>query len=72
MTFEHLRKRGARPLDFMMSTGDNTDNHELVELAWFLDILNGGAVTASTGDPSRYEGVQDSGSAQFPIRFASR
>ncbi|SFP45291.1 metallophosphoesterase, PPA1498 family [Amycolatopsis arida] len=55
----------GRPLDFMMTTGDNTDNHEHVELAWFLDILNGGTVTPNTGDPSRYEGVQDSGSAHY-------
>ncbi|WP_367135091.1 TIGR03767 family metallophosphoesterase [Saccharothrix sp. HUAS TT1] len=51
----------GRPIDFMMTTGDNTDNHELVELDWFLTTLNGGRITANTGDPTRYEGVQDSG-----------
>jgi metallophosphoesterase (TIGR03767 family) len=51
----------GRPIDFTMTTGDNTDNHELVELDWFLTVLNGGRITANTGDPSRYEGVQDSG-----------
>ncbi|MEV1121776.1 TIGR03767 family metallophosphoesterase [Actinosynnema sp. NPDC049800] len=50
-----------RPIDFMMTTGDNTDNHELIELDWFLTVLNGGRITANTGDPARYEGVQDSG-----------
>ncbi|MCC8250722.1 TIGR03767 family metallophosphoesterase [Saccharothrix luteola] len=50
-----------RPIDFMMTTGDNTDNHELIELDWFLTVLNGGRITANTGDPTRYEGVQDSG-----------
>ncbi len=50
-----------RPIDFMMTTGDNTDNHELVELDWFLTVLNGGRITPNTGDPARYEGVQDSG-----------
>ncbi|RKT57608.1 TIGR03767 family metallophosphoesterase [Saccharothrix australiensis] len=51
----------GRPIDFMMTTGDNTDNHEQVELDWFLTVLNGGRITANTGDPSRYEGVQNSG-----------
>ncbi|WP_433265544.1 TIGR03767 family metallophosphoesterase [Actinosynnema sp. CS-041913] len=50
----------GRPIDFMMTTGDNTDNHEQVELDWFLTVLNGGRITANTGD-SRYEGVQNSG-----------
>ncbi|CCH34979.1 TIGR03767 family metallophosphoesterase [Actinosynnema sp. NPDC047251] len=51
----------GRPIDFMMTTGDNTDNHEQVELDWFLTVLNGGRITANTGDPARYEGVQNSG-----------
>ncbi|QFZ23335.1 TIGR03767 family metallophosphoesterase [Saccharothrix syringae] len=51
----------GRPIDFVVTTGDNTDNHELVELDWFLTVLNGGRITANTGDPTRYEGVQDSG-----------
>jgi metallophosphoesterase (TIGR03767 family) len=55
----------GRPLDFMMTTGDNTDNHEQVELTWFLDLLNGGSITPNTGDPDRYEGVQDSGSTKY-------
>jgi metallophosphoesterase (TIGR03767 family) len=52
----------GRPFDFMMTTGDNTDNHERVELDWLLTVLNGGAVTPNTGDPARYEGVQNCGS----------
>lgn len=51
----------GRPIDFTMTTGDNTDNHEQVELDWFLTVLNGGRITANTGDPARYEGVQNSG-----------
>ncbi len=51
----------GRPIDFMVTTGDNTDNHEQVELDWFLTVLNGGRITANTGDPARYEGVQNSG-----------
>ncbi|GAA1971418.1 TIGR03767 family metallophosphoesterase [Amycolatopsis minnesotensis] len=55
----------GRPFDFMVTTGDNTDNHEHLELDWFLGILNGGKVVPNSGDPSRYEGVQDSGSPTF-------
>ncbi|MEU5691186.1 TIGR03767 family metallophosphoesterase [Actinosynnema sp. NPDC020468] len=55
----------GRPIDFVITTGDNTDNHEHVELDWFFQVLNGGRVTADTGDLTRYEGVQDSGSTTF-------
>ncbi len=52
----------GRPFDFMMTTGDNTDNHEQIELEWLMAILNGGSITPNTGDPSGYEGVQNCGS----------
>jgi metallophosphoesterase (TIGR03767 family) len=55
----------GRPFSLVMATGDNTDNHELVELDWYLSVMSGGAVTPSTGDTSRYEGVQNSGSAAY-------
>jgi metallophosphoesterase (TIGR03767 family) len=50
----------GRAFDFVLCTGDNTDNHETVELDWFLKILNGGTITPNTGDPARFEGVQNS------------
>jgi metallophosphoesterase (TIGR03767 family) len=53
------------PFSLVMATGDNTDNHELVELDWYLTVMSGGAITPGTGDPSRYEGVQNSGSALY-------
>lgn len=49
------------PLSFVMSTGDNCDNNEAVELDWFLTVMNGGRVLPNTGDPHVYEGVQNSG-----------
>lgn len=55
----------GQPFDFMITTGDNTDNQEKVELGWFLDLLNGGEITPNTGDPARYEGVQDSGAPAY-------
>ncbi|MFE9607291.1 TIGR03767 family metallophosphoesterase [Streptomyces sp. NPDC006012] len=49
------------PLHFVMTTGDNTDNNAHSELEWFMTIMSGGTITPNTGDPRRYEGVQNSG-----------
>ncbi|MFE3881352.1 TIGR03767 family metallophosphoesterase [Streptomyces lydicus] len=49
------------PLSFVMTTGDNTDNNSKLELEWFLTTMSGGRITPNSGDPRRYEGVQDSG-----------
>lgn len=53
------------PFGMVMATGDNTDNHELIELDWYLSVMSGGRITPSSGDPSRYEGVQNSGNADY-------
>ena len=53
------------PFSLVMATGDNTDNHEQVELDWYLAVMSGGRITPNTGDPARYEGVQNSGSAGY-------
>ncbi|AKJ15541.1 metallophosphoesterase [Streptomyces incarnatus] len=53
------------PFGFVMATGDNTDNHERIELDWYLTVMSGGRITPNSGDPRRYEGVQNSGSAQY-------
>ncbi|MGW7577898.1 TIGR03767 family metallophosphoesterase [Streptomyces sp. NPDC054765] len=49
------------PLSFVMTTGDNTDNNSKLELEWLLTAMSGGRITPNSGDPRRYEGVQDSG-----------
>ena len=54
-----------RPFDCVVSTGDNTDNHEDVELDWFLTVMNGGAITPNTGASNRWEGVQTGGGKLF-------
>ncbi|MYT28525.1 MULTISPECIES: TIGR03767 family metallophosphoesterase [unclassified Streptomyces] len=51
----------SRPPAFVMSTGDNIDNHSMVELEWFLTLMSGGRITPNTGDPAAYEGVQNCG-----------
>src|SRR5882757_10645388 len=53
------------PFSLVMATGDNTDNHELIELDWYLAVMSGGPITPGTGDLSRYEGVQNSGSSLY-------
>ncbi|EME18155.1 TIGR03767 family metallophosphoesterase [Rhodococcus triatomae] len=55
----------GRAFDAVVSTGDNTDNHEHAELGWFLTALNGGTFVPNTGAADRYEGVQNSGSDLF-------
>ncbi|MFJ2188379.1 TIGR03767 family metallophosphoesterase [Kitasatospora sp. NPDC087861] len=53
------------PFSMVMATGDNTDNHEQVELDWYLTVMGGGRLAQNTGDPNRYEGVQNSGNAAY-------
>ena len=55
----------GRAFDAVVTTGDNTDNHERIELEWFLTALSGGTLTPDTGDPERYEGPQSTGSPLY-------
>lgn len=48
----------GRPVDLAIHTGDEADNAQFNEVRWFLDLLDGKAVTPSSGSPE-YEGVQD-------------
>jgi metallophosphoesterase (TIGR03767 family) len=47
----------GRPLDVAIATGDNTDNGQANELAWYLTVLEGGTMCADSGDLERWDGV---------------
>jgi metallophosphoesterase (TIGR03767 family) len=45
------------PIDLAIVTGDNTDNAQANELAWYVALLEGGDVCPDSGDRARWEGV---------------
>ena len=55
----------GRPIDAVMTTGDNTDNQGVLELEWLLTILAGGSLHPSSGDPDVFEGVAGSGLEEY-------
>lgn len=66
-----LREVGVGPVtgrafDCAVSTGDATDNAAFNEIDWFIDLLDGGRpVQINSGDPERYEGIQDDDALSF-------
>ena len=59
----------GRPFEFTICTGDNTDNAQLNETRWFVDLLDGRIVSSDSGDPARYEGVQDAESTTYDVHY---
>lgn len=59
----------GRAFDCAVSTGDNTDNQQKNELDWFITLLDGGQLGPNSGDPTRYEGVQDTDTTTYDEHY---
>jgi metallophosphoesterase (TIGR03767 family) len=46
-----------RPIDFVVATGDVTDNAQSNELSWYLTLMDGGDVHPDSGETDKWEGV---------------
>ena len=50
-----LKSSDVPGVDFLLVTGDVTDNAQCNELGWFLDVMDGGWVLPDSGDPDGEE-----------------
>jgi metallophosphoesterase (TIGR03767 family) len=59
----------GRAFDCAVCTGDNVDNRQQNEMEWHMGVLDGKPITPNSGDPSKYEGVQDQDSLTFDQHY---
>jgi metallophosphoesterase (TIGR03767 family) len=55
----------GEPLALAIQTGDNSDNSQLNEIRWNIQLLNGGQVRVDSGSALAYEGVADGNGAYY-------
>jgi metallophosphoesterase (TIGR03767 family) len=59
----------GRPLGFVVSTGDNTDNTQRNEFTWMMKVLDGQPVRPDSGDMSKWEGVHDQDATTYDTQY---
>ena len=57
------------PIDAVLLTGDLTDNAQRNELAWYQGVVEGGAISPRSGDPSRSSWVGATDPATWDERY---